>query len=230
MNIFFQEIQKTNEALQFSIIFYMFFRRNMMTVFHYEGNLHHRHESNCSEDVNKHTSRAFVHPHSIISPPGSELMTLLSKLMNTIITLEAHYSVFYRCWILCLSNLYFSIQCFAVCIHVCTCLSAYHIGLPGLLYIMRSNDDRDFPRFHNLHQMLPDPTTKDKRKTKQKKKHRLHNTQPVDQWSFPKLTAHMLHQKLPCFQPSDLVSDYVMILQQHPAGGIMLSKVDIYQE
>lgn len=34
---------------------------------------------------------------------------------------------------------------------------SHHIGLPGLLYVVRGDDDRDFPRLHNLHQMLPDP-------------------------------------------------------------------------
>lgn len=50
---------------------------------------------------------------------------------------------------------------FVLLVHVYVHLKAYewthHIGLPGLLYVMRSDDDRNFSRLYNLHQMLPDP-------------------------------------------------------------------------
>ena len=58
--------------------------------------------------------------------------------------------------------------CVCVCVCVCACpctyASSHHVGLPGLLYIMCGDDDRHFPRPHNLHQMLPDPRKKNQRR------------------------------------------------------------------
>ena len=39
----------------------------------------------------------------------------------------------------------------------CGCELSHHIGLPGLLYVVRGDNDGDLPRLHDLHQMLPDP-------------------------------------------------------------------------
>lgn len=56
---------------------------------------------------------------------------------------------------------------------VCVCVT-HHVGLPGLLYVVCGDDDRDFPRLHDLHQMLPDP-----RKETREKTNKLHNTWPA---------------------------------------------------
>lgn len=34
---------------------------------------------------------------------------------------------------------------------------SHHIGLPGLFDVVCGDDDGDFARLHDLHQMLPDP-------------------------------------------------------------------------
>ena len=36
------------------------------------------------------------------------------------------------------------------------CVS-HHVGLSGLLDVVCGDDDRDLPRLHDLHQVLPDP-------------------------------------------------------------------------
>lgn len=45
-------------------------------------------------------------------------------------------------------------------IGVCVSGPSHHVGLPGLLYVVRGDDDGNLPRLHDLHQMLPDPGKK----------------------------------------------------------------------
>lgn len=40
------------------------------------------------------------------------------------------------------------------------CEFPYHVCLPGFLYVMCCDDDRDFSCFHDLYEVLPDPSRK----------------------------------------------------------------------
>lgn len=69
-------------------------------------------------------------------------------------------------------------------------LLSHHVGLPGLLYVVCGDDDGDFPRPHDVHQMLPDPGEAEGRRRNQNK---LHNTNK----SFPKISGWKSSQLVP---------------------------------
>lgn len=155
---------------------------------------------NRAEDVKKHTSE----PLCILIPPYPHWTWTHDPAVKT----NKNYNsspdslfcervLIYRCSdssLSCLARLHLSIHFVAVCARLRLFISAYHVGLPGLLYIVRSNDDRDFPRLHNLHQMLPDPRIKDGKKTKKNTTH----------YITPDLCTNgvFLNSRLTCFTSS----------------------------
>lgn len=109
----------------------------------------------------------------------------------------------------CFFHWFFFICCmYALILNLCN-LPAYfysheftthHIGLPGLLYVVCGDDNRDFSHLHNLYQVLPDP---------RKKTDEIFETLgPLSNWFFLKIEAYS-------FTASCLIFRAFVITQWH---------------